>query len=945
MQPTSSRLVRLSLAFALSCLCSLSAFAEESKRSFDVPAGPAETALKVFAEQSGRGLLVTSETAKGITTKAVKGAYSVQEALDRMLADTGLVSSQDAKNGAFVVKKEKGSGPNAERAAQTENSARPEKATASNEKPLELPTFEVMGRKLLNMDIKRSRDDAQPYVIFQREMISNSGATNLEDFLRTRLTMNSVGRTTSVEASVSGSSSTVNLRGLGAGQTLILVDGRRLAAKIGATASPDQPDINGIPLAAIERVEVLPSTASGIYGGSATGGVINVILRRDYSGAELRTTYSNTFSSDSAGVQIDLSAGFNLEGGKTNVLFAATWSDRNALSAQDRDFFVNGRARVLANNPGFFLNAASPPLGATPNIRSVNGSPLFGPGSSNITFVPVGYAGGDLAALQANAGKYSFSMANNASSSGAGGRRSLLNNPSLFSASLTARRQFTPRLQGFMEIAGTFTDSSFLSNAFGSSYTVAATALNNPFGQAVRVTLPQQQGDAEFDVRNDSTRFVVGAIAKLPWQNWQATADYSFQRSVVEWLSAPFLIGTETAPVSAGTIDVLRDLNRFPADFSPHSVTLALKPRRSDIHNGSLRVSGPVGKLPGGAPTVSTLIEYRDEHYGSSERISATAQGTPFLPFSFILPARSQKMLSVYAETKLPLISPAQEWPWLREVELQLAARYDEFKIDGATNLVTPGAPILRASQRDSSTNPTIGLRFKSVDDAFIRVSYGKGFFPPNAGQLTPNQPVVASSSLTDPRRGNAVLGTITQIQGGNPNLRPEESESWSAGLVFTPRFVPGLRLSLDWTRIEKTDNIVASLNSTLLLSNEDLFPGRITRGPKLLGDPADWAGPITAMDFSAINLASGEVEAWDAALDYTWQAESLGKFSAYAVATWTTHFKTQATPVAAVVESAGIANDPLRFKANGGLTWKRGNWTVGWASQRFNSYQVLSVT
>ncbi|MGH7957692.1 MAG: TonB-dependent receptor, partial [Opitutaceae bacterium] len=138
--------------------------------------------------------------------------------------------------------------------------------------PVKLGRFEVMESKILNMDIKRSRDDAQPYAIFERQAIEQSGATMLDDFLKNNVTMNNTGILNSqLVGQNTGSTSVVNLRGLGANQTLILIDGRR-AASANNQGFPVQPDINGIPLAAIERIEVLPTTASGIYGGSATGG-------------------------------------------------------------------------------------------------------------------------------------------------------------------------------------------------------------------------------------------------------------------------------------------------------------------------------------------------------------------------------------------------------------------------------------------------------------------------------------------------------------------------------------------------------------------------------------------------------------------------------------------------------------------------------------------------
>src|SRR5262249_37792356 len=153
------------------------------------------------------------------------------------------------------------------------------------------------------------------------------------------------------------------------------------------------------------------------YGGGATGGVVNIILRRDYSGIDLRATYANTFDSDTSGYKIEGSGGFSLEDGRTHVMVAASHDESNPLLTGDRDFVARARALQLANNPGAFFNTSTPPLGFLPNIRSVNGSNLVldtGPAlGSPFTFVPQGYAGVSTdngAALAANAGRYSLEL-------------------------------------------------------------------------------------------------------------------------------------------------------------------------------------------------------------------------------------------------------------------------------------------------------------------------------------------------------------------------------------------------------------------------------------------------------------------------------------------------------------------------------------------------------
>src|SRR5258708_2327925 len=147
-----------------------------------------------------------------------------------------------------------------------------------------------------------------------------------------------------------------------------------------------------------------------------------------------------------------------------------------------------------------------------------------------------------------------------------------------------------------------------------------------------------------------------------------------------------------------------------------------------------------------------------------------------------------------------------------------------------------------------------------------LRASYGTGFLAPNVSQLVPGA-TTSTYMIIDPQRGNQ-SESVTGLSGGNPNLRPEKSKSWSAGIVFTPSGIPGLRTSIDYTRINKTDNI-ATLSIQQVVSNEALFPGRVTRSAALPGDPYG-IGPINLVDLTNVNISSAQFEALDGSLDYT---------------------------------------------------------------------------
>ncbi len=941
----------LGLVFAWS---SLLAHAATDKKSFDVPAGVAPASLKQFAEQAGGHVLYSVDDVTGVKTLAVKGEFTPREALNRMLAGTTLYIDSDPQTEALTVRKEtEAEAKNVSRAI-AEPSARPSTqddhdVSIQAEKVVRLDTFEVFGQKTLNMDIQRSRDDAQPYVTFDRDAIKRSGTSNLEEFLRQRLTMNVDPLSAAQSAgNFAGFSSTFNLRGLGQEQTLVLIDGHRIP-DFNTGSVVRQADINSIPVAAVERIEILPATSSGIYGGSATGGVINVILRRDYSGAEVKLTYENTFDTDAAVRRVDISAGETLEGGRTNVLVAASFSDSNHLLARDRDLARVGLANLRANNPATAtLFAGSPPLGATPNIRSSNGSNLVlrngVPLGAPITFVPAGYSGwasDQGAALVPNSGRYNFTLADDATNSGAvfGGGASLLNAPAQESAIVTVRRQFSDDFQAFLELSASNSAGRSWVNFVNSTFTLPASSSANPFQQAILVTVPQSTTDSVLKSYQQNRRVVGGVLVRLP-RDWQAEVDLTWQANQYGVSGASALTPAGTSAIATGALNVVRDVVRYPLDLGPYLANRFYKrAARSELRDVAARASGPVLRLPAGPLHAGLMLEQRETDMDATRDVQV-ADGV-----YHYYPARHQKVRSAYGEIRAPLLA-SRFGTASTALELQVAGRWDEYTNDGgatATNvpLGSPPPAVARGVNRSRSANPTFALKLQPMPDVALRVSYGKGFQPPSLTQLVRTTSTFNGSSFFDPRRGNSPLGTFNSISGGNTDLRPERSKSWSAGAIATPRLVPGLRISIDYTKLEKRDNIAGATTSAFqnLLLAEELNPGRVIRGPALPGDPANWAGPVTALDFTLRNIARADLEAVDMQIDFE-RRTPIGRFALFAMATRTLHYETQLTPAAPRIENVGITrNNPLKLKANGGVSWSSGRWAASWMSHYYDSY------
>jgi outer membrane receptor protein involved in Fe transport len=960
---------------ALALLASVALFASsivlaqaQVTTHFDLPAQPLADSLRYVGSQTHLNVLFDPLLVAGRRAPALKGELTLDEVLTTLLADTGIkYEFLDETTLIISAVAEAGDGSRVEATRPSAPKENPESlerignltplpASVENREPmgdralpqqqLDIPEILVFG-KTLNFDIRRSRDDALPYVVFDREKIERSGVSNLEGFLKGHLPQNTVAFTGNMDTGqVQGNTSQVNLRGLGTNQTLILIDGRRAPTYYSPVASTLQPDINGIPLSAVERIEVLPATASGIYGGSAVGGVVNIVLRHDYSGLETKLTYGNTLDQVSGNRRIEVAGGFTVEGGKTMVLLSGSYDDRDALVQGDRGFAQRYYQRSVANVGSADAFGGSTPYGSTTNITSADGSDLVlksgtVPLGSPATFVPHGYAGplsDGGRALVANAGRYNLDLAPGAQDFIGFAGWPLSNATRVKSAAATVRRQFGTRLQAFAD----FNISSNLSRVPTNSATrtrdflIPEDSAANPFQQDISVTFAVPDVfEQQLEARSD--RLATGAILQLA-HGWTAEADFLLGHSRSRFEGAPIdplssLPGLRAA-VADGAVAVLRDTTVHPFDayaFDP-GVRDFLPGTRStpqlSMTDASARLAGPLPGLPAGPITLTSLIERRQERL-SAAQFSLTSLRT------FYFPQQQQTIWSAYLESRVPL---------LESLELQLAARHDRYVTEGSSSTVDPTVTPGRGRNTLRSTDPTIALKYTPWRGLLVRASYGTGFLPPATNQIVTAPPRLMSSFEPDPRRGNTRLSSTQPtlfIRGGNPNLDPEQSQTWSAGIVLTPAIPHGLRVSLDYVRIRKTDAIfVPGVRD--ILANESLFPDRVTRGPKLATDPPDWAGPVVSIDQTLLNIARTQVGAYDLQLDYDTSLGRYGELQLFAVATRQTHFRTQTVPQSPLVDLLGhTVFNPLNLKGNLGLTWSRGGWSAGWMAQYFHSYLV----
>lgn len=966
----------LAVTLAFSSLCMLQVKAADLDRAipFNIPEQPLAQALADFSRQSDVIVIASTDITAGKVSNPINETTTAAKALKQLLQGTQLQYTQE-KDGSIIVKQSlrismaKADGANPE-SADGAGSSGADPASGEGVEPKApagelsgIPEILVEGSRSLNADIVRTENDAQPYHIFDSQTIEQSGALNVEDFLKRGLPMNTVAVTSGQQASnFRGSQSSINLRGLGTNQTLVLINGRRTASP-GLFSGTYQPDLNSIPPTAIERIEVLPSSSAAIYGGSAVGGVVNVVLKRGFTGGDVRVSYENTMDGDAPIRSIGGTYGLALEEGRTHISVSAQFSDADPLLNRDRpELLARGVSRILQNNPAQLFAINNPFWGATPNIGSAepgvsltlqDGTPL----GSFITSIPAGFtADSDPMELLANAGSYNVNLPSTAHPL-TGLRRPIGAAPSVNTVMLSFQRDMTDQLSVFADFyrssnIGRTPNYGSLSNVLQ----VPASAPTNPFGQRVYVSFPDTFSD-EYRTESVDRRVTTGFTLKLPRQ-WMVASDYTWSYSKLKYGGPIYSLPGLSADLASGVLNPFVDTLAAPLDLAKYRGTFGSS-QPATLNDLGIRLAGPIFSLPAGKATLTLGLEHRKEGLHNGEFHNQKPNyplDTQFRKYF----GQSQSIDSLYAEANIPLIGEANRLPGVRELELQLSARTEHFEIGSGTpfqyvegsaqSFIDSNLEMVTFTTKVKSTNPTIGLRFKPVDSLTLRASYGTAFLPPNYGQLVPGNIALVLSAgasptinVVDPRRGGA-LTAVEYATGGNPDLKPQDSKNWNFGFILEPTFLPGLRLNVEYYKLTQ-QNIIFSPTAQLVVDREDEFPGRVTRAAAAPGDPYG-VGALTFVDYSLFNANRGKTSGIDLGLGYRWKTSSFGSFDFSLVGTRIRAYQIQTAldgPLTDVVDQVAY-NGPLQLRGNASLSWELNNWNLGWIGTYFGSYAQYDV-
>ena len=668
--------------------------------------------------------------------------------------------------------------------------------------------------------IKRSdASSISPISVLTAEDLRVSGNLTIENFLQDQPAVTGGDFGTGVNNPPTGFSS-VSLRGLGPNRTLVLVNGKRFAsASVNGFI-----DLNMIPTAIVERVEVLRDGASTVYGTDAIAGVVNIITKKTFEGVEIDLGYDVTGEND--GKMYNGSVVFGTSFDKGNFVVAAQVNKRDEIRQGERAFsacpFIEVGGQVVCGGSPTTTPAQFVPLGADAALSSTvldagGFTRRFDAATDAFNFAALSY-------LTTPQDVYAAYAAANYELAEAPGMGTV--NASL-EMNISARES-DQLLAPVGTFGGWITSASHPDNPFGNALCAGNPECTAPQGVATSRRLTESGGrrftqdvntwriggglDGEF--ANGWTWDLNYTLAK--WEDSQRDEGRP-NRPRIEAMMDPDLCAARTDGCP-GIFNPFISDSMNEAQVAYGFVGVNTK-NESTLNVWQINVAGDMGgfELPGGAIGWALGYENRREQAASKPDGGAAIGAIAFTPGEAT--AGQFEVDEVYGEIILPILSGA---PMAEVLTVEASARYTDVDF-----------------LDDSSEVFKVAIEWGPVQDIRLRATYAEGFRAPNISELFLGQQQSAES-YTDPCRNYGTSGTdantiancqadglapdfnlatfqATTLQGGNPNLKPETSESFTAGIVFTPSFLENLTVSIDYFDIEITDAVGTAPTSEVI--------------------------------------------------------------------------------------------------------------------------------
>lgn len=794
----------------------------------------------------------------------------------------------------------------------------------------------VTGSSIKRADV----EGALPVQTVTSEDIRRSGATNTAELLTTLSSNSMVGANNQAEGAGLSTygESTASLRGLGASKTLVLVNGRRLGnyATDGTAV-----DVNSIPLASIDHVEVLKDGASGVYGSDAIGGVINFITKKNYQGVEASAYTSVSRYGGGQTHKASILAGWgDLDQDRYNLTLSADVSKDDAIFGAQRDYarnsWNNNGLRDQSATPSGNLSTFDPTTtrnanGVIPNSLNTLGRGLGNPLSpTNCTANGSDYDA-NLGTCRFNSAPYvNLVPAVKRANIGGNFHFKLNDNAEFFMEGFLSRNETTQKAQASPYSASFLsTDPAFVT---GNQYPAIIISPTSPYypasylathaptvnGQPVTVSYRAFDGGGR-EARDTAiqSHFVVGFTGNVKGFDYdvaythnssdvteRAISGYQNQTALVRLLSNNNAFNPFTQTQNPALAQQI-----YATNYVGPVMNAVL---RNDALNA--RISGEVYQLPAGAVSVAVGGSLADENLSINPSTAYQSGDVSGYGGSVLPLAASRNSSAVFAEAIIPII---------KHLETDVAIRHDKY----------PNA---------TANNPKISFRYQPISEVLLRASYGKGFREPSLPELYNPQTLGTSPTFTDPVTKQT--GQFNTLAGGNRNLSPEKSKQSSFGFVVDP--VKGMSIAVDYWNI-KVDNLVTAVAPDFTVAQaaagNPAYTGLVTR---------DSAGNITSITGTAINAGGVKTSGVDIDARYAFlRSPTYGNFALRLNGTYTSKYDltlpdgTVQRSVAASIDANGNALTAVstgiifRWRDQLSLDWKRQDWGVSLINNFQNGY------
>ena len=788
--------------------------------------------------------------------------------------------------------------------------AMPAFAQDEDEDAAELGRIEVTGSRLNQTDI----ETASPVTVITREQIELSGFATVAEVLQTT-PYNSFGsfKETSGYANGQAVVNEISLRGLGSARTLVLIDGRRIASTGGSGGAAQ--NLNQIPTAIVERVEILRDGASAIYGSDAIAGVVNIITRKDYDGMDINLTSGKPDAGGADYTRVNMTGG--ISNSKGNMYWTLQHYDRRpqyyrdieyAAHAYNYDYFSSfgypGSAYIIGSNvtAGYIVDPRCPekPVGGAGD-DGTNSNPTF----------PNSYRWGGSEGGSPY-GRCGYDFAQDIISIPRAKRNAFLMKTSYdLSPDVT--------MNAVLMLSQNDSDSRFAGTPITSPYpTMDADNPNHPLkaygidcvvnncGTAILLARSVPNGTRDNTVTTDIQDFRLGfegvldAMGGLNWEFNVQVINNDTDNMTQNLVNKSLL----QASLDAGTLD-LWSVNGTPLATVQSQMQQFnhTKMYQADLKGQTVDfiMDFDIGELAGGAVGMVIGAEYNhlsfqqiNDPASNALIIAGTAGGDN------IQAERHRK--SAFFELGLP---------FTEKLNVSVAGRYDDYSTTGI----------------GSSFSPQVTLAYRPTDWILLRGTYGEGFRVAAMDEMYGNQSESFPSGidLVGCASGVAVC-TSTQyraLYGGNPELGPEESEHYTFGAVFAP--LPNLTLQLGFWHTEYSGLITtSSVNREFQAELWGLTNYVVRYGPGEEGPE----GTVRYISLQYNNFAGVEAEGLDFDISYVIDTENMGRFDMGINAAKYTKYIVQTYPESPLIEYQGQMGLP-DLRLNPHIYWGKGDWSA----------------